>query len=355
MQKMMNFLTQLTDIRLELKNYIDKFKNKVVFCNCDDPFESNFVKYFLMNFNRLGLKELIATGYKTSSFGGTEIGKINNPYVLRVKSTTKYLIGTQKDLDIAGAKYFLETEGSNVMMPLMGNYALDENGNKVQIAIKETFIDKNTGKQKSKTIKKDLYYEAGDFRSDKSISLLKESDIIVTNPPFSLFREFVAMLVKYNKQFLIIANQNGITYKEIFPLIKENKAWLGYGFNGNVAFFKSPYRDIATSSQHKVDRIRVSGITWLTNLDHFKRHSMMPLDLGLTYEGHENMYPTYDNYNAIEVSKTTQIPCDFKGVMGVPVTFLDYFCPEQFEIVGLSTDGYNNIRSHSDEYYNGYE
>jgi len=354
-EKKDEFYTELADIQSELKNYTDKFKDKVVFCNCDDPFESNFVKYFLMNFNRLGLKELIATGYKTSPFGGSEIGTANNPYVLRVKSTTKYLVGTQKDLDIAGAKYFLETEGSKVMFPLIGNYALDEDGNKIQILTKDIYINEETGKKTTKTVKKDLYYEAGDFRSNMSIELLKESDIVVTNPPFSLFREYVAMLVKYNKQFLIIANQNGITYKEIFPLLKENKAWLGYGFKGNVGFFKSPYIDTATSSQHKAGKIRVSGITWLTNIDHQKRHLMIPLDLGYTYKDHEDMYPTYHNYNAIEVSKTNQIPCDYTGIMGVPVTFLDYFCPEQFEIVAISADGNDDIRTHLDNYYDGYE
>ena len=338
------FYTQLEDIQAELKNYIDKFKDKVVFCNCDDPFESNFVKYFLMNFNRLGLKELIATGYKTSPFGGTEIGSVNNPYVLRVKSTSKYLIGTQKDLDIAGAKYFLKTEGANVMMPLIGNEALDENGDKIQVLVKETYLDEGTGKQKSKTVKQDLYYEAGDFRSNMSIELLKESDIVVTNPPFSLFREFVSTLIKYEKQFLIIGSMNAITYKEIFPLIKENKAWLGNGFKGNVGFFKSPYSDTATSSQHIIGKIRVSNVIWFTNIDHTKRHIMLPLDLGYTYYGHEEMYPKYDNYDAINVDKTSEIPCDYKGVMGVPITFLDKYCPEQFEILGCTANPeYNSV------------
>jgi hypothetical protein len=349
------FYTQLSDIQLELKNYTDKFKGKVILCNCDDPFESNFIKYFLMNFNRLELKELIATGYKTSPFGGLEFGTINHPYVLRVKSTKKYLVGTQKDLDITGCKYFLETEGANIMSPLIGNYALDKEGNKIQITEKETVIDEKTGKKKTNNVKHDLYYEAGDFRSDISLKLLEESDIVVTNPPFSLFREFVGLITKYNKQFLIIGNQNGITYKEFFPLLKNNKAWVGFGFKGNVGFFKTPYTDTATSTQKIEGMIRVSGITWFTNLDHPKRHMMIPLDLGYTYKSHEEMYPKYDNYNAIEVSKTSEIPCDYKGIMGVPLTFLDYFCPEQFEIVGLSSEGNDEIRIHNDEYYNGYE
>ena len=186
-----------------------------------------------------------------------------------------------------------------------------------------------------KTVEKDLYYEAGDFRSDMSLALLNEADIVVTNPPFSLFRGYIALLMKTNKKFLIIGNQNAITYKEIFPLIKNNEMWLGYGFSGNVGFFKSPYEDKASSSQHQKGKIRVSGVMWFTNLDHAKRHQMMPLDLGYTYYGHESMYPKYDNYDGINVDKSNQIPCDYTGVMGVPITWLDKYCPEQFEIVEL--------------------
>ena len=239
------------------------------------------------------------------------------------------------------------------MTPLIGNEARDENGNKIQITIKESYVDEN-GKEKSKSAKQNLYYEAGDFRSDMCLSLLEESDIVVTNPPFSLFREFVAMIMKYKKQFLIIGNQNAITYKELFTYIKNKEMWLGYGFKGNVGFFKSPYEDIATASQHEKGKIRVSGVTWFTNLDHAKRHQSYPLDLGYKYKNHENMYPKYDNYDAIEVSKTNQIPCDYEGVMGVPITFLDVLCPEQFEIVGLSAEGCDEICTHPGSYYDGY-
>jgi hypothetical protein len=341
------FYTQLEDIQLELKNYTDKFKGKVIFCNCDDPFESKFVKYFLMNFNRLEINELIATGYKTSSFGGLEFGSKNHPYVLRVKTTMKYLVGTQKDLDIAGCKYFLETEGANIMSPLIGNYALDEEGNKIQITEKETLIDQKTGKKKTQTIKQDLYYEAGDFRSEMSLKLLEESDIVVTNPPFSLFREFVGLLTKYNKQFLIIGNINCITYKEIFPLLKENKAWLGNGMGRKISGFIVPqyyelYGTEATLNKKEERIVATNNALWLTNIDHPKRHMMLPLDLGYTYKGHEEMYPKYDNYDAIEVSKTSEIPCDYKGVMGVPITFLDKYCPEQFEILGCTANPESN-------------
>lgn len=172
----------------------------------------------------------------------------------------------------------------------------------------------------------------GDFRSPECIELLKEASIVVTNPPFSLFREYVAQLMEYKKKFLIIGNQNAITYKEIFPLIKDGEMWLGHGFRGNVGFFGSPYEDYAVSSHHKDGLIRVSGVMWFTNLDHSKRHE--ELILYKNYNPEE--YPTYDNYDAIEVSKTVDIPVDYDGVMGVPVTFLDKYNPEQFEIVGGS-------------------
>lgn len=339
------FYTQLTDIQAEMNHYPDKFKDKVVFCNCDDPFESNFVKYFLMNFNRLGLKELIATGYKTSTIGGEEIGEANTPYVLRVNETSKYLVGTQKDLDIRGAKYFLKTEGSRIMTPLIGNNALDENGKQIQIIVKEPVLDKDgneiidkKGKVKTKSVKQDLYYEAGDFRSNMSIALLDEADIVVTNPPFSLFREYVAVLMEHNKKFLIIGNQNAITYKEIFPYIKANKMWLGASVHSGDREFRIPNHYEVRSKSLRIDGkgnryIKVVGVRWFTNLDYAERHNMMSLDLGFVYDTHEDYYPMYDNYAAINVDKTSEIPCDYKGAMGVPITWLDKYCPEQFEII----------------------
>ena len=322
------FYTELPEIQAELKHYKDKFAGKTVFCNCDDPFESNFVKYFLMNFNGLGLKELIATGYKTSPVQGTELGERGKPYALRVTETKPYLRGTQTDLDIAGAKQFLEKEQDSVMIPLEGNWAKDEFGNILQIAVKEEYTDEKTGKTKKRTVKQDLYYEAGDFRSDMSIELLQQADIVVTNPPFSLFREYVAQLMQYGKQFLIIGNKNAITYKEIFPLLKDNLVWLGYC--SPVSFV------LADGTSTK----QVNGLCrWFTNIDHAKRHQMLPLDLGFTYTGHEEDYPKYDNYDAINVDKVSEIPSDYMGVMGVPITFLDKYCPEQFEILGDSQRG----------------
>ena len=374
------FYTELSEIQAELKNYTDKFQGKVVYCNCDDPFESNFVKYFLMNFNRLGLKELIATGYQTSPVRGKELVLQDGPYALRVTDTSAYLVGTQTDLDVKGAKFFLDAEKDRCSALLHGNYAMDENGERIQIDIKEEYVDEKTGKTKKRTVKQDLYYEAGDFRSDESIELLRQADIVVTNPPFSLFREYVAQLMQYGKQFLIIGNMNAITYKETFPLLKENKMWLGCKTLGSEMYFSVPddYKEYLVTykkegSAYKiVDNVvvgRMAAACWFTNLDHMKRHQMLPLDLGFTYEGHEDMYPRYDNYDAIEVSKVSQIPSDYEpcwykcpqsqncayaqsegkvdqalcekacnGQMGVPITFLDKHCPDQFEIVGADFD-----------------
>jgi hypothetical protein len=289
------FYTQLVDIENELRHYKAFFKDKIVFCNCDDPFESNFVKYFAMNFNTLGLKKLIATCYATSPvmysqltfFGESEpIGNTSNgkkPYKIEVTEMR------------------------------------DENGDgAIDLDDFEVMLKNNPPK---------LLNGDGDF-----IKLLKEADVVVTNPPFSLFREYVSQLIEYEKKFIIIGNQNAITYKEIFPLIKENKIWLGYGFSGNVGFFlNTQYEDYAKSSQHKEGMIRVSGVMWYTNIDIQKRHENLILYKNYTPEE----YPTYDNYDAIEVKKTADIPCDYFGVMGVPITFMDKYSPDQFEILGM--------------------
>ena len=355
------FYTDLVDIQKEISNYTDKFKDKVVFCNCDDPFESNFIKYFLMNFNRLGLKELIAAGYKISSINEAEVGTTNTSYALRVTDTSKYLVGTQKDLDLAGAIHFLQTEGNRIKIPLVGNIALDENGEQIQISVKEPMIDEDgnpvlnsKGKQKTKTVKQNLYYEAGDFRSDMSLEFLKEADIVVTNPAFSMFREFIALLMKHKKQFLIIGNVNAITYKEIFPLIRSNELWLGSSISLGDRKFYVPDDYPLEASGCGIDKdgrrfIRVKGVRWFTNIDHAKRHQMLPLNLDCVYKGNEDKYPKYDNYDAINVDKTAKIPCDYEGVMGVPITFMDKYCPKQFEILGLAMgatwDHINDIKT----------
>lgn len=296
------FYTELSEIEKELGNYSDKFKGKVVFCNCDDPFESNFVKFFLMHFNEYGLKALYATGYKTSPIINTELKTEKIPYSLYVTDTSKYLKGDQKDLDVNSAKHFIETEGDNVMSQLYG----------------------------------DEYYLAGDFRSEESIEILKKSDIVITNPPFSLFREYIAQLMKYDKQFLVLGNMNAITYKEIFPLLKDNKIWLGYNNGAKEYVVSAQYAEENPNKVYLKDKkyyAKLGNTGWYTNIDHEKRHIMIPLDLGHKYYGYENQYPKYDNYDAINVDKISNIPCDYTGVVGVPISYMDKYCPEQFEII----------------------
>ena len=276
------FYTQRVDIENELRHYKSHFKDKVVLCNCDDPRQSEFFKYFVENFERLGLKRLVATCYKSQDVD----------------------LFSQGVCERAICQVY---EGDK-----NGNMTLDDN----EVGVRELDGD-------------------GDFRSEECIEILKEADIVVTNPPFSLFREYVAQLVKYDKKFIIIGNQNAITYKEIFPLFKENRVWLGFGFRGNAAHFKSRYEDVATSGDHRAGMIRVSGVMWFTNLDIQKRHERLPLYKKYTPEE----FPRYDNYDAIEVSKSSDVPYDYEGVMGVPITFMDKYCPEQFELIGCSDNG----------------
>ena len=273
------FYTQLSDIENELRHYKQHFRGRTVLCNCDDPRVSNFFHYFAYSFEELGLRRLITTCYKN------------------------------RDADL-----FSQNESERAIWL---EYTGDKNGNRVPDA-EEIGLHELRGD--------------GDFRSRECIELLRQADIVVTNPPFSLFREYVAQLVEYEKKFLIIGNQNAITYKEIFPLIKENKVWLGYGFKGGAAHFISNYDDVATAGDHRVGMIRVSGVVWFTNLEHTKRHEPLILTEYYTPEA----YPKYDNYDAINVDKTADIPCDYDGVMGVPITFLDKYCPEQFEIIGCA-------------------
>ncbi len=313
------FYTQLVDIENEMRHYKPFFKGKTVFCNCDDPYESNFVKYFAMNFAALGLKKLIATCYATSPVMYTQLTLFGNEveFAASDKGKKPYKIEITEVKDANGD----------------GAIDLDDF---------ETMLRATPPK---------LLKGDGDFRSDECIELLKQSDVVVTNPPFSLFREYLAQLIEYDKKFIIIGNQNAITYKEVFPLIKDNKMWLGYGFSGNVGFFiNSRYEDYAKSSQHKEGMIRVSGVMWFTNIDIQKRHE----DLILYKHYTADEYPQYDNYNAINVDKTADIPCDYDGAMGVPITFMDKYNPEQFEIIGLlqsSTDeqaGIPNLRYYND-------
>lgn len=296
------FYTQLTDIERELQHYWPHFRDKVVLCNCDDPYESNFFKYFALRFNQLGLKKLICTCYDGSPIMGTQLSLFAvDTEGEQKKVAYKVEISEVSDLngdgavDLADVEYLVKND-KNVLSILHGN---------------------------------------GDFRSQECIELLKQADIVVTNPPFSLFREYIGQLMEYQKKFLIIGNQNNVTYKEVFPLFMQNKIWLGYK-SGDMAF-KVPddYEERETRfwKDETGQKWRSLGnICWYTNLDHNKRHE--ELDLVCKYS--EEEYPLYDNYNAIEVNKVDNIPYDYDSVMGVPITFLDKYNPDQFEILGAT-------------------
>jgi len=275
------FYTQLADIERELRHYRKHFRDKVVYCNCDDPYVSAFLEYFTKNFEFLGLKKLITTCYKSQRMD--LFSQMDSEQAIKLEYT-------------GGAPNSLPTPDDIGVTRLAGD---------------------------------------GDFRSEECIAILKQADVVVTNPPFSLFSEYVAQLAALDKKFIIIGHQNAITYRKVFPLIKENKLWLGYGFKRNMAHFIAPhYEDTATDADHREGLIRVSGVVWYTNLDHNKRHEEMILVK--RYHGNEDAYPHYDNYEAIEVSKTQNIPMDYEGPMGVPITFLTKYNPEQFEIIGAT-------------------
>lgn len=289
------FYTQLSDIERELQHYWKHFRGKTVLCNCDDPYESNFFKYFALRFNQLGLKKLICTCYNGSPMQGNElVFRFDDVDSEPQKVAYKMEVTEVKDMNGDGA-----VDLSDVRYLLMN--------------------DKNVMS----------ILQTGDFRSPECVALLKEADIVVSNPPFSLFREYIGQLMAYDKKFIIVGHQNAIMYKEVFPLIKENKLWLGYGFKGGATHFYSPYEDTATAGNHKEDQIRVSGVNWFTNLEIPKRNE--ELDLVCRYSPEE--YPKYDNYDAINVGRTQDIPMDYKGLMGVPITFLDKYNPNQFEII----------------------
>ncbi len=276
------FYTQFEDIERELKHYRKHFENKVVYCNCDDPYISNFFEYFARDFENLGLKKLITTRYKNTS-------PID-------------LFGENDENRAIKLEYFGDKDGDGLP------------------SINETKVTELRGN--------------GDFRSEECIELLKQADIVCTNPPFSLFREYVNQLMKYNKRFLIIGHQNAISYREIFPYIKENKFWLGVSIRSGDREFGIPPHYDAYSNSLRVDKegnryIRVSGVRWYTNLDHDKRNEFLTLNKNYSSDN----YPHYDNYDAIEVSKTRDIPQNWGGQMGVPISFLNKYNPKQFEII----------------------
>lgn len=292
------FYTQLTDIEKEIKNYKDYFENKIVLCNCDDPYESDFFKYFALNFNRLKLKKLISISYASSPIVGTELNLFeyqNKEYKINNKKAYKVVMSEFKDLNNDGREDLLDI------------YEI---------------------------IKHRIRYleDDGDFRSEESLAILKEADIVVTNPPFSLFREYISKLIENNKKFIIIGNTNALTYKEVFKLFKEDKIRTGYtNFNVGMYFFVPEY----SNKFHKIingrKAVRVATSCWFTNLP-VKKHAE---DLVLFKNYSKELYPKYENFNAININKYTDIPCDYNGYMGVPITFLDKYNPEQFELIGL--------------------
>jgi len=332
------FYTQYVDIQKEVEAYLefdpDTFRGKVVYCNCDDPFESNFFKYFAANFNKLGLKKLITTSYDGSPIAGqlslfpeydAGNGQRRKPKALAV------ILDQVKDEDGDGA------------------------ANVTDVGL---FLKRN--KAARKALQGDEKYPGGDFRSPECVALLKEADIVVTNPPFSLFREYVAQLMEYGKVFLIIGNVQAITYKEIFPLIKADKLWMGVTIHSGDREFRVPDHYPLNAAGWRVDEngvkyIRVKGVRWYTNLDHGRRHQplqLMSMADNLRYNKKlkgKAAYDQYDNYDAIEVPFTDAIPSDYDGVMGVPITFLDKYNPEQFEILGI-TDRDNNSGLKTKEY-----
>lgn len=315
------FYTQLTDIEKELRHYKQHFSGKTIFCNCDDPFESNFFKYFVLNFNRLGIKKLISTCYSGSPIANQQLSLFD----------------------------VLESGQENANKPYKAIvtqvYDRTGDGEVDMIDVAELF---KSGENLLEELKED-----GDFRSAECLELLNESDIIVTNPPFSLFREYIALLISLDKKFIIIGNINAVKYSDIFPLIQSNKLWSGMGFNITMDFLMPD--DYSLKGNAYIDKNGkkhgyVPGIAWFTNLDIKKRHN--ELILVKKYDSSE--YPKFDNYNAIEVSKVKDIPCDYSGVMGVPITFLSEYNPDQFEILGVSSamsnDDSLNIRKDYSKY-----
>ena len=275
------FYTQLSDIEKELIHYKDQFKDKIVYCNCDNPLYSNFWKYFYSNFDKFKLKKLITTYF--------------------VKGKSKHNLLDDSKEYVYSYKWEISKD--------------------------------------NKEIVKTKLFGDGDFRSPECIDLLKESDIVCTNPPFSLFREYVDLLVKYDKKFLIIGNNNSITYKEIFKLIKDNKLWLGYNVNKTMDFILSDnYEKYNYIDKNGFKHGKVPAITWFTNLDVKKRHEFLDLRFK-SYKQNPELYPKYDNYNAINVNKVKDIPGDYNDAIGVPITYLEYYNPKQFEIIALGVVG----------------
>ena len=344
------FYTQYIDIQKEIEKYLDynpnTFRKKIIYCNCDDPFESNFFRYFVLNFKRLGLKKLLTTSFKPSFVANTQLELFSNnkipPQAKGRKKVTanKFIINEVGDIDGDGefnlkdVALQLKANKNNEWTPLNGD---------------------------------------GDFRSEECIKLFKQADIIVTNPPFSLFRDYVNQIFNYKKKFLIIGNINCLTYRDIFQRIRKNEAWIGNGMGRWISGFIVPKTYELHGTEARIDEdgnriVATNNCLWLTNLDHGRRHqplTLMTMAENLKFSKHKQIrgkkkYDKYDNYNAIEVPFTDAIPSDYKGIMGVPVTFLDKYNPKQFEILGNSNVTgerehlMNNVKSASNcTYING--
>ena len=328
------FYTQLSLVESELKHYRHHFKGKTVLCNCDDPYESNFFKYFAMNFNALGLKKLITTCFATSPVTGKEF---------------QYFVDDSGQLSFVPSASSTPVQQENEHKPYKVEITevTDENGDgRIDLSDVEYLM-----RNRKNTIT--LLNGDGDFRSPECVELLKQADIVVTNPPFSLFRDYISLLEEHQKKYAIIGNMNAVTYKEIFPMIAENRLWLGY--NSGHFWFKVPDSYEVKKTDFKIDEYgqkwrRMGNICWFTNLDIDKRHENMPLFRNYS----PDKYPQYDNYDAINVDRTVDIPCDYYGVMGVPITFLSQYNPEQFEIVAFrkGNDGKDLVYSFSDSLQN---
>lgn len=301
------FYTQYSDIQQEMNAYVeynpDVFRDKTILLPCDDPEWSNFTKFFALNFENYGIKKLISTSYAPES--------------KKIKAWQPTLFETSNP-----------------------NFNADKSKTHGKIFVLDRDVDGN-GRINIDDLQWEYLEGDGDFRSHEVCALRDEADIIITNPPFSLFREFMAWIMEAEKSFVIIGHQNAITYKEVFPLIKDDRIWLGNGFKGGAGHFISKYEDVATAGDHREGMIRVSGVVWFTNIEHGKRHhplDLMTMEENIMFSKHKEIkgigYFHYENYDAIEVPFSDAIPIDYEGIMGVPITFLDKYCPEQFEIIG---------------------
>lgn len=313
-----DFYTPLAMIEEELVHYTKHFEGKTVFCNCDDPFGSNFTLYFLMHFNSLHLKRLITTGYAVSKRTGVQLN--DSTYCLDVSDTKHALRPGQKDLNASDALHMLQTEPELL-----------------------------------KTLSGDNEHLPGDFRSDESIELLKQADIIVGNPPFSLFLEYISLLEQYEKKYLFIGDVNQATYKEFFPMLKDGKVWMGATMKGTGSHWFAVPDGYENDNVKVIDGVRMmtnGRACWWTNLDYKQRHTLVPL--GYKYAGHEKDYPKYDNFKAIDIGyfpstgkswrgEFLRTPYDYSDVMGIPITAFGKICPEQFEIVGWSRHNDENM------------